>query len=201
MDAPGNLQTAVPPSLAARLREAAGQIDLSSKIAIACVFFGWFLLDTLVVILGSLQHGVRFFDISEVIANPSRMFFGLQGSLHRMFFIPLCVVCLYAPVLPHLRRIRLLWLSYAAPLALMVICGALLFSRTSREFIAAPSNAGQVGGNLIQFANDLVHRGGDLVARHVSIGVGGYLALAASMVLALQGVRRLRKTPSDAARR
>jgi hypothetical protein len=142
MDAPGNLQTAVPPSLAARLREAAGQIDLSSKIAIACVFFGWFLLDTLVVILGSLQHGVRFFDISEVIANPSRMFFGLQGSLHRMFFIPLCVVCLYAPVLPHLRRIRLLWLSYAAPLALMVICGALLFSRTSREFIAAPSNAG-----------------------------------------------------------
>jgi hypothetical protein len=195
MDAPGNLQTAAPPSLAARLLQAAAQIDPSSKVAIACVFFGWFLVDTLVVTLGSLQHGVRFFDMSAVIADPSRMFFGLQGSLHRMFFIPLCVICLFAPLLPHVRRVRVLWLSYAAPLALMVTCGILLFSRTSGEFIAAPSNAGRVGGNLIQFANDLVHRGGDLVARHVSIGVGGYLALAASIVLALQGVRRLRRTP------
>jgi hypothetical protein len=195
MDAPGNLQTAAPPSLAARLLQAVAQIGPSSKVAIACVFFGWFLVDTLVVTLGSLQHGVRFFDMSAVIADPSRMFFGLQGSLHRMFFIPLCVICLFAPLLPHVRRIRVLWLSYAAPLALMVTCGVLLFSRTSGEFIAAPSNAGRVGGNLIQFANDLVHRGGDLVARHVSIGVGGYLALAASIVLALQGVRRLRRTP------
>jgi hypothetical protein len=193
MDAPGNLQTAAPPSVAARLLQAAGQMDLSSKIAIAGVFFGWFLVDTLVVTLGSLQHGVRFFDMSAVIADPSRMFFGSQGSLHRMFFIPLCVICLFAPLLPHVRRIRLLWLSYAAPLALMVTCGALLFSRTSGEFIAAPSNAGRVGANLIQFANDLVHRGGDLVARHVSIGVGGYLALAASIVLAVQGVHRLRR--------
>jgi hypothetical protein len=197
MDTPGNLQTAAPPSLAARLLQAAGQIDLSSKIAIAGVFFGWFLVDTLVVTLGLLQHGVRFFDMSAVIADPSRMFFGLQGSLHRMFFIPFCIICLLAPLLPqfpNVRRNRLLWLSYAAPLVLMVSCGALLFSRTSGEFIAAPSNAGRIGGNLIQFANDLVHRGGDLVARHVSIGVGGYLALAASIVLALQGVRRLRRT-------
>jgi hypothetical protein len=90
---------------------------------------------------------------------------------------------------------RALWLGYLAPLALMLICGALLFSRTSGEFIAAPSNVSRIGGNLIQFANDLVHHGGDLVARHVSIGVGGYLALAASLVLALQGVRGFRKMP------
>jgi hypothetical protein len=192
MDAPGNLQTAAPPTLAARLLKAAGQIELASKIAIVCVFFGWFLVDTLVVALGSLQHGVRFFDISAVIADPSRMFFGLQGSVHRVFFIPLCIVCLFAPLLPHFRRIRVLWLSYIAPLALMLICGVLLFWRTSGEFIAAPSNASRVAGNLIQFANDLVHHGGDLVARHVSIGIGGYLALAASLVLALQGVRRFR---------
>jgi hypothetical protein len=196
MEAPGNLQTAAPPTLAATLLRAADQIELSTKIAIACVFFGWFLVNTLVVTLGSLQHGVRFFDMSAVIADPSRMFFGLPGSLHRMFFIPLCVLCLFAPLLPHVRPVRVLWLGYAAPLALMVTCGVLLFSRTSGEFIAAPSNVGRVGGNLIQFANDLVHRGGDLVARHVSIGFGGYLALAASIVLALQGLRRLRSIPT-----
>lgn len=101
-----------------------------------CVFFGWFLVDTLVVTLGSLQHDVRFFDLSAVIAEPSRMFFGLQGSMHRMLFIPLCFVCILAPLLPHFRRMRVLWLSYLAP-----------------------------------------------------------LALAASVVLALQGIRRLRTTP------
>jgi hypothetical protein len=194
MDAPDRLQASAPAGSGARLLHAAGQLDPASKIAIACVFLGWFLLDTLVVTMGSLQHGVRFFDLTAVIADPSRMFFGLQGHLHRMFFIPLCCACLCAPLLPHLSRMRMLWLGYAAPLALMAVCGVLLFSRTSGEFIAAPSNAGRVAGNLIQFANDLVHRGGDLVARHVSIGSGGYLALAASMVLTLQGVRRLRRS-------
>ena len=192
METSGNVQTAAPPTLAARLLKAAGQIELASKIAMVCVFFAWFLVDTLVVTLGSLQHGVRFFDMSAVIADPSRMFFGLQGSAHRMLFIPLCMVCIFAPLAPHFRRMRALWLCYLATLALMLICGALLFSRTSGEFIAAPSNAGRIGGNLIQFANDLVHHGGDLVARHVAIAAGGYLALAASLVLALQGIRALR---------
>jgi hypothetical protein len=196
MDAPGNLQTATPPTVIARLFRAAAQIELASKVAIVCVVFGWFLVDTLVVTLGSLQHGVRFYDISAVIADPSRMFFALQGSLHRTFFIPLCMACILAPLLPHFRSVRVLWLSYVAPLALMVICAVLLYSRTSGEFIAAPGNAGRVGGNLIQFANDLVHHGGDLVARHVSIGVGGYLALVAAIVLALRGVRRFRNPPA-----
>src|ERR1700689_760266 len=108
MDAPSNLQSASPPTLTARLLKAAAQIELASKIALVCVFFGWFLVDTLVVTLGSLQHGVRFFDISAVIADPSRMFFGLQGSVHRVLFIPLCIVCMFAPALPHFSRIRVL---------------------------------------------------------------------------------------------
>jgi hypothetical protein len=195
MDAPGNLQTATPPTLIARLLKTASQIELASRIAIVCVFFGWFLVDTLVVSLSSLQHGVRFYDMSAVIADPSRMFFGLQGSLHRTLFIPLCIVCILAPLLPHFRMMRVLWLSYVAPLALMVICAVLLYWRTSGQFIAAPSYAGRAGGNLIQFANGLVHHGGDLVARHVSIGAGGYLALVASIVLALRGVRRFRSSP------
>jgi hypothetical protein len=197
MDAPGNLQTATPPTVVGRLLKAASQIEMASKVAIVCVFFGWFLVDTLVVTLGSLQHGVRFYDMSAVIADPSRMFFGLQGSLHRTLFIPLCMVCLLAPLLPHLRSVRVLWLSYIAPLVLMLICAVLLYSRTSGEFIATPSSAGRVGGNLIQFANNLVHHGGDLVARHVSIGVGGYLALVAGVVLALRGVRRFRSLRED----
>jgi hypothetical protein len=35
-----------------------------------------------------------------------------------------------------------------------------------------------------------VHRGGDLVARHVAVGFGGYLAALSSVALAIQGMRR-----------
>jgi hypothetical protein len=103
-----------------------------------------------------------------------------------------CFVCLLAPLLPHLRRGRANWLAYLAPLILIVICGSLLYSRTSSEFFAAQSNAGHAGGNLIRFANDLMRRGSGLVTRHISVGIGGYLALVASIVLALRGVRHFR---------
>jgi hypothetical protein len=196
MNAPGTFQTVAQPTLVARLITATAQIDLASKVAMGCVFFGWFLADTLVVTLGSLQHGVRFYDMSAMIADPSRMLFGLHGSWHRTIFLPLCLVCIFAPLVPHFRRIAALRLCYGAPLALMVICGVALFWRTSGDFIVAPGNAGRVGGNLIQFANDLVHHGGDLVARHVAIGIGCYLALAGSAVLALQGARGKPSYPS-----
>jgi hypothetical protein len=193
MDTPSQLHTTERPTLIARLGHAAAQLDTASKFALLCIFFGWFLVDTLVVTLGSLHHGVRFFDMSAVIGDPTRLFFGIPGSLRRILFSLVCILCLLAPVLAHLRRERLNWLAYLAPLILMVICGVLLYSRTSSEFFAAPSDAGRVGGNLIRFANDLMHQGSGLVARHISVGVGGYLGLIASIVLALRGARRFRK--------
>jgi hypothetical protein len=190
MDVSNNLVEA--PSWSSQVAAAAARLEAPGKIAIACIFLCWFLLDTLVVTLGSLQHGVRFYDMSAVIADPSRMFFGFHGWTHRAAFGVLCLVCLAAPVLPHFRQTRMLWLMYLAPLALMGICAALLLWRTSGQFIAAPSDAGGIGGNLVQFANGLVHHGSALVSRHISIGVGGYLAFVASLVLALRGIRRYR---------
>ena len=178
-------------TFAASLSRAARQIELADKIAILCVFLGWFLLNTLVVTLGSLQHGVRFYDISAAIADPSRLFFGLHGSAHRILFGLLCVACLLAPVLPHFRRGRFLWIAYVVPLVLMATSGIWLYVRASGEFIAVPSGAIQTGENLVQLANDLVHHGSTLVARHVAIGAGGYLAAIASVVLGLRGSRHL----------
>jgi hypothetical protein len=192
MDTPSNLQSADRPTLLSNLTRAAAQLETASKFAILCIFFGWFLVDTFVVTLGSLQHGVRFFELSAVIADPSRLFLGIQGSFHRILFGLVCILCLLAPLLPHLRRARANWLAYLAPLILMVLCGALLYSRTSGELIAASGDAGRAGGNWIRLANDLVRHGSGLVTRHISVAVGGYLALIASMVLALRGARRFR---------
>lgn len=168
------------------------RIEAASKIAIGCIFLSWFFLDTLVVTLGSLQHGVRFFDMSAVIADPSRIFFGFSGWAHRAGFGLLCVACLGAPILPHLRRGKALWLAYSAPLALMAICAALLFWRTAGQFVAAPIDKSRIAGSVAQFANDLVHHSSTQIMRHVSIGIGGYLAVVACLVLALRGVRQFR---------
>jgi hypothetical protein len=195
VETPGKLQTTMRQPLAQRLASAVRELEAASKVALACIFFGWFLIDTFVVTLGSLQHGVRFFDISAVIADPTRMFFGIQGANLRIPFGLLCLLCLTAPLLPHFFKNRLAWLAYAAPLTLMLICAALLYWRTSGEMFASPADASRAGANLIRFANGLVHQGSGVVARHIAIGVGGYVALIASIVLALRGARMLRQTP------
>jgi hypothetical protein len=199
MEPSSQLQSTAGPALVSRLARAAGELDAPSKFALLCIFLGWFMVDTFVVTLGSLQHGVRFFDISAVIADPTRLFFGVQGFSHRIMFGLFCILCLLAPLLPHVRGGRAAWLSYTAPLLLMVTCAALLYWRTSSDLFAAPANAGAAAGSLIKFANSLVQRGSDMVSRHVSIGVGGYLALIACIVLALRGIRRFRNPPPSGA--
>jgi hypothetical protein len=175
------------------LSRAARPFDGVSLLAAWAIFIGWFFTDTLVVSLGSLQHGVRFFDISTAIVDPTRILFGVDGSFQRMVFSLVCFVCLLAPLLPHWRRYRLAWAAYLAPLALMVLSGALLYSKTSSESFSAPADIGSLGSNVIRFANGLVRQGSGLVSRHISIGLGGYLAFAGSLVLAVQGMRQLHR--------
>jgi len=193
MDTPRSLDATPAPTLAGELSKAAAQIDALSLLAMLAIFVGWFFFDTLVVSLGSLQHGVRFFDISAAIADPTRIFFGVDGSFQRVFFGLVCIACLSAPLLPHWRRQRLGWSAYLAPLALMVLCGAFLYSKASGDFFPAPSDAGSLGSSVMRFANDLVNRGSGLVAKHISVGAGGYLAFAGCLLLAVQGIRQFRR--------
>jgi hypothetical protein len=168
------------------------RLDAVSLAALVAVFIGWFFVDTLVARLGALEHGVRFFDISSVIADPMRIFFAADTSWQRFAFGLLCFAALLAPLIA-MRRVSWAWMLHFAPLLLMLACGAVLYSKTSSEFFAAPSDAPTVAGNVIRFANNLVHQGSGLVSRHISIGPGGYLAFLGSVVLAVQGVRRHRR--------
>jgi hypothetical protein len=192
MDAPQSLDVTPAPTPFGRLPGAARRIDALSLWALLAIFIGWFFVDTLAVTLGSLRHGVRFFDISAAIADPTRIFFGVDGSFQRVCFGIICLICLLAPLLPHWRAVRWAWLGYLAPLALMVICGALLYSKTSGEFFSAPADAASLGGSVIRFANNLVRQSTGLVSKHVAVGAGGYLAFAGSLVLAVQGYRAFR---------
>jgi hypothetical protein len=181
--------TSVQPMLG-RAWRALTALNVPSGLAITGILIGWFFIDTLIVSLGSLQHGVRFFDMSAVIADPARLFLGVDSSLQRWLFGVICLGCLAAPVASHLVKDRLASLAYLAPLALVALSGTLLYSRTSAEFFATPASANNASGGFIRFADDFVRHGGGLVARHISIGAGGYLALSGSVVLAVLGIRR-----------
>jgi hypothetical protein len=170
MDTPRSLDVGPTQALIGKLSRAAAQIDAVSLSALFAILVGWFFSDSLTVTLGSLRHGVRFFDMSAAIADPTRIFFGVDGSFQRLFFGLICCMCLLAPLLAHWRGVRWAWLAYTAP-----------------------ADAGSLGGSAIRFANDLLHRGSGLVSKHVSVGVGGYLAFAGSLVLATQGLRQLRR--------
>jgi hypothetical protein len=195
MDTPRSLEASSAQPIVGRLLRAFARLELSTQLAMVCVLFGWFFMNTLVVNLGSLEHGVRFFDMSAVIADPTRLFFGVDASAQRLLFGLACVLCLLAPVTSQLSKSRLAWLAWLAPLGLIVLCGLLLYTRTSGEFFAAPGDAGSMSGHLINFANQLARRSSDLVSRHIAIGAGGYLAGIGAVVLAVQGVRRFRRAP------
>jgi hypothetical protein len=180
--------------LVGRLLRAALALETSSKLAIVCCFFGWFLMSTLVVSLGSLEHGVRFYDLAAVIGDPTRLFFGVDSTFQRVAFGFLCLLGLLAPLAPHVVKNRAAWLAYLAPLVLMILCGVLLYSRNSGEFFATTNDGQLVSDSLMRLANNLVRRSTVVVSRHVSVGAGGYLAMIGSVVLGIQGVLRFRQT-------
>ena len=195
MDTPRRTDASSSQRIVGRFVRAFARLDLATHLAMVCLLFGWFFMNTLVVTLGSLEHGVRFVDMSAVIGDPTRLFFGVDASAQRLLFGFACVLCIFAPLVPPLSKARLAWLAPLAPLGLIVLCGLLLYTRTSGEFFAAPGDAGSMSGHLISFANQLARRSSDLVSRHISIGAGGYLALIGAVVLAAQSVRRLRQPP------
>jgi hypothetical protein len=172
----------------ARFWRAAARLETSSKWAIVGIVVGWFFTDTLVTSLASLHRGIRFFYLPAVIADPTRMFFGVDYSMQSALFSLVCLACLLAPVAAHLSTHRFARFAYLAPLTLIALCGAILYSKTAGDFFAAPGDNG-IGTSVVHLANRLVARGSDLASRHVAIGSGGYLAAIASVVLAVQGIR------------
>jgi hypothetical protein len=176
-------------------RESA-RIPAFTVLAILCIVIGWFFLDTLIVALGPLRHGVRFFNIGPVIADSSRLFFGDEIAPRSLSFAAICIIAVLAPLAAHVRTNRLAWFAYLGPLILIVICAAMLYSKGSADFLAPPSNAGNLQSELTRVANGLLNRGAGVVAKRVTVGAGAYLALLGSVVLAAQGIRRFARRPS-----
>jgi hypothetical protein len=174
-----------PPVL--RLRRA----DRPALIALGAVFIGWFFLDTLTMTVGAFSDGFRFYALGAIIARPLRLVTGLTGD-DRYLVLPfalLCLVTLAATLAPYVSRHPLARYGRFAPLALMLISGSVLYREASRDaFIAAP-DAGQVAAAVTSFANALARRAGGVLAQHISVGAGAWVALLGASYVAVAGLR------------
>ncbi|HEY6482445.1 MAG TPA: hypothetical protein VIY54_02860 [Steroidobacteraceae bacterium] len=164
------------------------RIDGLTWTATAALAVGWFWLDALVATFGPVHHAAHFYDFPLVIQDPKWLITGLGGAhgAGTLLFGLLCVAAIAAPLLPRLGYRRAAWLSASAPLLLMLLCSILLYVRASSVHIES-ATLGRVGDYLARLANGTVTWAGDVVARHIAIGAGGYLAFLASLWLTLRG--------------
>jgi hypothetical protein len=169
------------------------RVDARTWIAMACIAAGWFGLNTLEATFGPLQHVAHFYDLPAIMTDPRWLIRGVSASHNfgTVVFGSLCVLVILAPVVPRLGYPRTAWLGLL-PLALMLLCGIVLYVKSSATHIEAGDGAGKVGEYLARWANGAVSWTGDVVSRHIAIGAGGYLAFIASGWLAAQGALELR---------
>ena len=173
-----------------------GQADLLFWPCLLAIVIGWFFLDTLHVSVGPLEHGVRFYDVAAIIGKPIRLFTGVDGSrgFGTFVFALLCCASLAATLSPFWRRERVALLGPAVPLALMLACAMLLYARTSGEILTTTNDPAAITNDIFRFANDLIHRGGAIAARRVTVGAGGYLAIVGALALAARAIGTWRRS-------
>jgi hypothetical protein len=177
----------------------ARHLDPIVAAAVACVVAGWFWMNICVTSVGRLQLGFRFYDMWQLIERPALLLTGLGDgySGKRIGFGALCLLVALAPLSVYFRPAggrpsrfgpsMSTWMASLAPLALMVLCGALLYYRTSPDYFAADPRAGDLGREFIRFANQVAGKVVGGIARHVAPGAGAYVSLVASLVIAARG--------------
>jgi hypothetical protein len=175
----------------ATLASALSKVDWGTWAAVGMTFAGWFLLDTLRVVWGPMDHRIAFYEVAAVIGSPVRLFTGLEGNHPpaTVLFMLLCGVTLFAPLSPYLSRHRFAWLGGIVPLALMVGCAALLYVRTSGDVFAARGIGDTIGNDLRHLASHLIGNASARASSHVMLASGGYLALLSSLYLAARAIR------------
>jgi hypothetical protein len=176
------------------------KIDGITWVAVACLVLGWFVLNTLSATFGPIQHTVHFYDLWIVMRDPRWLLTGVTDAypLTRVVFGLVCLIVITAPFLPRLGFPNVPYLLSSAPLLLMLLCGIVLYVKSSTTQIESTESLGRIGGYIAKWTNGAVNWSGDVVARHIAIGAGGYLSFVASIYLAVRGVLKPRQLVEQA---
>jgi hypothetical protein len=105
-----------------------------------------------------------------------------------MPFALVCLAALAAPLAPRLTGHAWAPLGELVPLALMLLCGTILYIEASRDAFVAPPDASSVAKAMTGFANSMSRRAGGVLASHIVVGSGAWIALLGAGYLTLRGL-------------
>lgn len=159
--------------------------------AMAALVVGWFFLNTVAIQLSSAYGvGLSFWKILAVVNSPAGLMSSLGGvSGGSGIYGFLCVVALVAPLTPQVWKDKRAHLGGVLPLAFMLLVAIMIYMGISDGMKQAQGIASAFGGAQAARMADSV--GSEMMReamRAISIGIGGYLSLAASLYLAGRGV-------------
>jgi hypothetical protein len=176
--------------------------DALALVCLALIALGWFAMNTLVVNFGPFTHITQFYEMGVVVTHPVALFVGVGDShaLTLTCFTLLALATLFTvmttTVAPVRRSAHLLgWL----PLALMLVCFAMLYFGGPSPQIDAAAPDSSVHDYLVRMAGHLTQHVQNTLVTHISLGAGGGLALLASALLGIRSTLHYLAAPKDSA--
>jgi hypothetical protein len=165
------------------------------------VLAGWFWLDTVAIDAGFLgKQGFSFYDALKLLNQGGAAGLAAIGGGLRTasagFYGFLALVAVFAPLLPHVMKDRRAWLASAAPLALMLLVMLIAYWKISHGMSEAASAFGQ-RAEMEEYARQMASEARKQMMQAVSLGLGAYLSVIASLYLAFNGWAKYRSQPAQ----
>lgn len=169
------------------------RFGVPTLVAMTALVAGWFFLNTVAIQVSSeFGMGLSLWKILGVLNAPAGLMSGL-GSLGGAsggsgIYGFLCVVALLAPLAPQVWKDKRAHLGGALPLVFMLLVALMVYVGISDGLKQAQGMAGAFGGaQAARMADSMGNAMLREAMRAISIGAGGYVALAASLYLAARG--------------
>jgi hypothetical protein len=165
------------------------RFGVPTLVAMAALVAGWFFLNTIAIqISSSYRVGLSFWKILGVLNSPATLmtsFSDAGGGGGGGIYAFLCIVALIAPLAPQVWKDKRAHLGGLLPLAFMLLVALMVYLGISDSLKQAQGAASMFGGGqggrmAENIGNEMLRE----AMRAISVGIGGYLSLAASLYLA-----------------
>ena len=165
-------------------KEMTARFGVDTLLAMAALLGGWFIFNTISVqVSAGYNVGFSFWKILGVLNSPSGVMNALSGgSVSAGIYGFFAIVALAGPLLPFFARDRRFLLGGLLPLLFMVVVCITVYLGLTDGMKQAQGAALAIGGRQAErMAAEMAASMAQEALRAISIGLGGYLSLIASL--------------------
>lgn len=162
------------------------KFGVETLVAMAVLVLGWFAFNTVSVQVSSAYSlGFSFWKVLAVVNSPMGiMNAGAAGGGTGIYGF-LAIVALVAPLAPYFWKDHRAYLGGLLPLLFVLFVGAMIYLGINDGIKQAQGVANMFGGQ--RMAEELTSGMAKEVLKAITIGIGGYLSIVASLYFAAKG--------------